>query len=64
MSASSRLPREKAIHKADLPHAFEGRISVGCDVCGEPVFEARHLAWEKAHEAQPAPVIFPRETGV
>lgn len=58
------LPREKATHKADLPHQYEGKISLGCDVCGDPFLGDKHVAWERAHEQGPSPVSLPRETGV
>lgn len=61
-----RLPRETATHAPDLPHKYQGKVPLGaCTLCGEPAFELRHVAWEKANEdaAGPAPTL-PRETGI
>lgn len=57
------LPREKATHAADLPHEFAGDSS-RCELCGQFVHEARHLAWERANDATDVPATLPRETGV
>jgi hypothetical protein len=60
------LPRETATHAPDLPHKHQGKISLPCALCGEPAFELRHVAWEKANEDTTADPILtlPRETGV
>lgn len=58
-------PRERATHKADLPHKFVGELPDGpCEVCTLRAIELRHLAWERAQDQQEQESILPRETGV
>lgn len=59
------LPREKATHLADLPHRYNGPMTLTtCDICRAPIDDPRHLAWEKAQANDEAPSILPRETGI
>lgn len=59
------LPREKATHRADLPHEFVGDLPDGsCEICTLRAVEPRHLAWEKAQERQEQDSTLPRELGI
>lgn len=59
------LPRERATHEADLPHAFRGFVHGACSVCRGELVAPLHAAWEQAAAAHlPAPPTMPREKGV
>jgi hypothetical protein len=62
---TTELPREKATEQADLPHKYDGPVSLtACDICKAPLADPRHLAWEKAQADDDTPSTLPREMGV
>ncbi len=45
------MQREKATHKEDLPHDFEGYGNFDCHVCGANRSAALHVEWARVEQA-------------